>query len=412
MKLSRRSFTKGIVGAAGLTMLGPLGQLQAARNDQLNILCWEGYNSDDVLGPFRVKNPDATIRAESGTSDPDMINKLRAGEVKVWDLINVNQPWAKAQLYPEKLIKPLNKQRFLPYFEKMLPEFQGPYPLSFADNGALIGMTQRFGPFSFVVNTNKISRKYAEDQGYKLFLDSKMKGRYGVLTYDNWNIMHMCLTGDQNPFTKMDSVGLNKFRKTAKGIFGGAKLLTDDLVAMNTALINGEIDAYFTGGTYTASPARLDGATNIRGITPNTGPVGGKGGIVWIPVARLKTLRDMARVTRGLPASPFPIEEAEPPINVEEELASITLLLESHASFSYTLLQTEMYTNHYAKKHAHPTPGLQGFGDCPECIELYAKQTTAVQPISKIQYETLLKIEKDYKAAGAVLSIPNKSHGK
>jgi spermidine/putrescine transport system substrate-binding protein len=180
MKLSRRSFTKGIVGAAGLTMLGPLGQLQAARNDQLNILCWEGYNSDDVLGPFRVKNPDATIRAESGTSDPDMINKLRAGEVKVWDLINVNQPWAKAQLYPEKLIKPLNKQRFLPYFEKMLPEFQGPYPLSFADNGALIGMTQRFGPFSFVVNTNKISRKYAEDQGFKLFLDSKMKGRQTI----------------------------------------------------------------------------------------------------------------------------------------------------------------------------------------------------------------------------------------
>jgi spermidine/putrescine transport system substrate-binding protein len=37
---------------------------------------------------------------------------------------------------------------------------------------------------------------------------------------------------------------------------------------MNTALINGEIDAYFTGGTYTASPARFDGLTNIRGITP------------------------------------------------------------------------------------------------------------------------------------------------
>ena len=51
---------------------------------------------------------------------------------------------------------------------------------------------------------------------------------------------------------------------------------------MNLALINGEIDAYFTGGTYTASPARLDGTKNIRGITPNSGPMGGKGGIVWI----------------------------------------------------------------------------------------------------------------------------------
>ncbi|MGY9011230.1 MAG: ABC transporter substrate-binding protein, partial [Rhodobacterales bacterium] len=52
--------------------------------------------------------------------------------------------------------------------------------------------------------------------------------------------------------------------------------------AMNTALINGEIDAYFTGGTYTSSPARFDGATQVRAITPNSGPVDGKGGVVWV----------------------------------------------------------------------------------------------------------------------------------
>ena len=46
---------------------------------------------------------------------------------------------------------------------------------------------------------------------------------------------------------------------------------------MNLALINGEIDFYCTGGTYTASPARLDGATNIRGITPKQGPDGRQG---------------------------------------------------------------------------------------------------------------------------------------
>ena len=34
--------------------------------------------------------------------------------------------------------------------------------------------------------------------------------------------------------------------------------------------------------TYTASPARYDGATNVRGITPKSGPVDGKGGVVWI----------------------------------------------------------------------------------------------------------------------------------
>lgn len=248
----------------------------------MNILCWEGYNSDEVLGPFRAANPGATVRAESGTSDPDMINKLRAGETSVWDLINVNQPWARDQLYPEGLIKPLDKDRFMPYFEKMLPEFAAPYPLSFADDGNLIGMPQRYGPFCFVVNTDKISRGMAEDEGWNLFLDSGMKDRYGVLTYDNWNIMHMALTAGLNPFAPIEGEDAEKFRKVAEQIFAGAKLLTDDLVAMNTALINGEIDAYFTGGTYTASPARYDGATNVRGITPNSGPVDGKGGVVWI----------------------------------------------------------------------------------------------------------------------------------
>ena len=287
MKLTRRQFNKAAAATAGLAAMSPLQRALADRNDQMNILCWEGYNSDEVLGPFRDANSGATVRAESGTSDPDMINKLRAGEVNVWDLINLNQPWAKGQLYPEKLIKPLNKERFMPYFDRMLPEFSSPYPLAFADDGELIGMPQRYGPFSFVVNTDKISRDMAEDQGWKLFLDSGMSQRYGILTYDNWNIMHMCLTGDQNPFEPMDEAGLATFKGTADAIFAGAKLLTDDLVAMNTALINGEIDAYFTGGTYTASPARLDGATNIRGITPKSGPVDGKGGVVWVELTSL-----------------------------------------------------------------------------------------------------------------------------
>ncbi len=287
MTLTRRQFTGRAAAMAGLAAAGPMSPAFAARNDQMNILCWEGYNSDEVLGPFRKANPGASVRAESGTSDPDMINKLRAGEINVWDLINLNQPWARDVLYPNQLIKPLDKDRFTPYFEKMLPSFAAPYPLAYADDGNLIGMPQRYGPFSFVVNTDKISRKMAEDQGWKLFLDPAMKDRYGVLTYDNWNVMHMCLTGDMDPFKPVDEAGQAKFKGVAEQIFGGAKLLTDDLVAMNTALINGEIDAYFTGGTYTASPARYDGATNVRAITPNSGPVDGKGGVVWIELTSL-----------------------------------------------------------------------------------------------------------------------------
>jgi len=282
-KTTRRNFLQQTGLWAAAAALGTMPRMaHAARDKELNIYCWEGYNSDDVLDPFR-REFEATVRAEGLTSDPDAVNRLRAGETKVWDLINLNNPWAREMMYPEGLIKPISRERFEPMYEKMMPQFHPPYPWAMDKDGKeLLGMTQRFGPFSFVVNTDKISRGTAEDQGFKLFLDPAMKGKYGILTYDNWNIYHMCIAADIHPFKQHTKEEIAKFGEVAKQIFNGAKNLTDDLVQMNLALINGEIDAYFTGGTYTASPARLDGASNVRGITPKSGPMDGKGGIVWI----------------------------------------------------------------------------------------------------------------------------------
>jgi spermidine/putrescine transport system substrate-binding protein len=282
-KTTRRNFLQqtGLWAAAAATSSIP-NLAHAARDKELNIYCWEGYNSDDVLDPFR-REFGAKVRAEGLTSDPDAVNRLRAGETKVWDLINLNNPWAREMMYPEGLIKPIPRDRFEPMYSKMMKEFHPPYSWAMDSSGEhLLGMTQRFGPFNFVVNTDKISRSMAEDQGFKLFLDPAMKGKYGVLTYDNWNIYHMCVAADIDPFKKHSKEEIEAFGKMAKQIFNGARVLSDDLVQMNLAMINGEIDAYFTGGTYTASPARFDGKKNVRGITPKSGPMNGKGGIVWI----------------------------------------------------------------------------------------------------------------------------------
>ena len=101
---SRRNFLKTTGALAAAYSLGTFPNFaHAAREKELNIYCWEGYNSDDVLDPFR-KEFEATVRAEGLTSDPDAVNRLRAGETKVWDLINVNNPWAREMMWPEGLI--------------------------------------------------------------------------------------------------------------------------------------------------------------------------------------------------------------------------------------------------------------------------------------------------------------------
>ncbi|MCS6771658.1 MAG: PotD/PotF family extracellular solute-binding protein [Kiritimatiellae bacterium] len=293
--LSRRSFLKTAAVATAAVAAGPFSTLRsfaASREDELNILCWEGYNTENVLGPFRKAFKGVTVKAESGTDDPSMINKLRAGETKIWDLINVNQCWARDMLWPEKLIKPLNRARFEPYIEKMMKWFYSPEtginPFALSPDGKeLLGMMQRFGPFSFVINTNKISATTAEDQGFPMFLDPALKGRYGILAYDNWNVMHLCITAGLNPFTQLNADQLAKFEETAEKVFEGAKMISSDLVQLNQALINGEIDLYFTGGTYTSSPARHEGRLEVLGISPKSGPIDGKGALQWFEITSL-----------------------------------------------------------------------------------------------------------------------------
>ncbi len=293
--MDRRMFLRSSGAAVAAVAAGsilPSRVFAGDRSDEMNILCWEGYNTENVLGPFRKKNKGVKVKAESSTDDPSMINKLRAGELKVWDLINLNQCWARDVLWREKLIKPLDKTRFMPYLEKMMKWFYNPQtginPFALSPDGKeLLGMMQRFGPFSFVVNTNKVSKATAEDQGFPMFLDPALKGKYGILAYDNWNVMHLCITAGINPFTKLTDAQFATYKKTCETIFAGAKMITGDLVQMNQALVNGEIDLYFTGGTYTSSPARHEGRLEILGVSPKKGPVDGKGALQWFEVTSL-----------------------------------------------------------------------------------------------------------------------------
>jgi len=287
-RLSRRGFMqRSAMWAAAFSAGAVPGVAQAAREKELNILCWEGYNSAQVLDPFREKTG-ATVKAESLTNDPTMINRLRAGEINVWDLINVNNPWARKVMLPEKLITPLDKARFEPFFDKMMPAFKPPYKWAMDETGTeLIGMAQRFGPYSFVVNTDKVSRATAEDQGWDLWNDAGNAGKYGILESDDWNVFCLCAISGFDPFKTHSDEEVAKFTDTAKRVFKGAKAV-GDIATMNQALVSGEIDFHLTGGTYSASPARADGYKNIRGITPKKGPfAGGKGGIAWIEITSL-----------------------------------------------------------------------------------------------------------------------------
>ncbi|MFV0297885.1 MAG: PotD/PotF family extracellular solute-binding protein [Hyphomicrobiaceae bacterium] len=282
---TRREFLQRC-GASVLATASGAGMAcaSAGRHRELNILCWEGYNNPVVTRPFMAEFQ-AKLVAEELNADPIAVTRLRAGETRKWDLINLKNPWARTILFPESLIRPLPKDRFMPMFDSMLSRFKGPYHWAMdRSRSELLGMVQRFGPFSFTVNTDRISRKTAEDEGWNLFLDRALKGRIAILGYLTWNVAHLSLLAGLNPYVAHTPEELVKFENTTRQLVQGTALYSESMDEISKAMVDGTIDACFTGGTYSVARARYDGHRNIRGITPSRGPVDGKGAIMWAEI--------------------------------------------------------------------------------------------------------------------------------
>jgi spermidine/putrescine transport system substrate-binding protein len=269
------SASAGIAAAA-------LGGPARAQDRVLNQLVWDGY-ADPRMADLWKKDTGGILKPEIHISDPQSVNRLRAGETKNFDFLNVNDPWARNYLWPEKLIVEVPRERFEPLYAQMFPKFKPPFKRAYSkDEQHLLGVVQRFETFDFVINTDKISNATAEKEGWSLFSNPDFNQRFGILAYDDWNVMDICLGAGVHPFKEKTDADVAKFKETAELWVKNAKLITTDFVQLNLAMLNGEIDMYFTGGTYSIAGARLEGNNNFFAVTPLSGPADGKGSINWI----------------------------------------------------------------------------------------------------------------------------------
>ena len=251
----------------------------------IQLLCWEGYDSPRILEPFERRRS-TRVLARTLLSDAGTASDLLAGRATC-DVLNINNAWVRDSLHPAGLVRRLDPERFEPHFERMSAQFDRLYRWARDAEGALIGICQRFGPFNLVVNTNRIDRASAEDQGFELANDRNPRP-YGILLYEDFNLFHVCIGAGLDPFSPLGEDGRTRFDATARRWFRGATVVTDDHFELNRALVDGTIDFYVSGGIYTASPARLAGHHEVRAVTPRSGPIldrgRDRGGIVFTEI--------------------------------------------------------------------------------------------------------------------------------
>lgn len=297
-RIGRRALLRGLGGLGGIAALQRTMPALAAgemvggeeirtvdadeKGAVLNIFAYEGYDSPNVLDPF-AKKYGAQVKFQLVSGDADAFNKIRSGQANVFDLVNLNNPWANI-FYDAGYLRPLDPATFKPYYDAMIPRFRWPYKWAHsAHDGNLLGMVQRFGPMSFVVNTKKISKATARSEGANIALEASMKGRYGVLDFPYETIYMFCVMAGVNPYVQKTPEQIERCAEVTRQTISNAKLVGSP-ATLNNALLNGEIDMYVAGGTFTVSSLRRDGFPEFLSVSPEKGPISGRGGTAYVEI--------------------------------------------------------------------------------------------------------------------------------
>jgi spermidine/putrescine transport system substrate-binding protein len=262
----------------------------------LNILCWAGYEAPRFVKEFEER---WNCRVHGETFDSDVVASERIASEPHWDLININNPYIRDNLYPAGAVSSLDDLGFKEQGERSLPCLDRFLHCTRSrDDSSLIGVAQRFGPFNLVIDSNQVSASTARDEGFAMADDPQNNQKFGILLYPEFNVMHAAIACGIDPFHEISSREETCVVERLHRWNASARLCTSNHHELNQALVDGHIRFYVSGGVYTAGVARKAGHLNIMSVTPDHGPIDGKGGIAFVEVTSIcanSTNTDMSR---------------------------------------------------------------------------------------------------------------------
>ena len=246
----------------------------------MHIYNWEGYNQKKFLKDLPLK-----VISNNFISDYTIANEIKKKYIKC-DIININNAYIRDYLWKFNLIEELNYEKYSSIYSTYLKNFLHLSKWTKShDKKKIIGVGQRFGNLNYVINSNSIEPRTAEIEGYNLINNKGAK--FGILLFEDFNIMQISLSCGINPFKSIDQKKILRFKKNCHLWFDKATFISDNYFLLNKLLNKKKIDFYLTGGTFTCSVARKEGYKNIISIVPKNKINSLKQGIIFTEVTSI-----------------------------------------------------------------------------------------------------------------------------
>jgi len=271
----RRNILKG-AAAAFAAGAAPISMREAFAAEEMNYMCWEGYNDPAIIGPFEEANS-VSMNFDLIADSPGGFAKLAAGGHRQFDVVSTDSPWVQ-RMGPAGLCEFIDQDEFADVYAKFYPQFQPPFePLQF--DGKTTGLPTRWGWVGPCVNTE--FNDPDEWRSWDAAFDSKNKNKIGIMDWGDWPIMPMVLHAGINPYEELGKPELDEVRKVLRALFANSRALFSDLSLSQKALLDGSVSTLVGTGTYSTSGLRHAGFDHIVCVVPEAVD-GFKKGIIWV----------------------------------------------------------------------------------------------------------------------------------
>ncbi|WP_135305093.1 ABC transporter substrate-binding protein [Haloarcula amylovorans] len=258
-------------GNGGGTQGGTAGSSGGGDSSTLNVLTWEGYGAESILGDFEDKH-DATVNIKLVSSDPEAFNILKSGGVDKFDLITLNNTWAQrhARAGTIESLKPDD----YPEMDSFMEHFKWPFS-AFARNDEMYALPTRWGWDTMTVNSEKVAEDHYSS--YEVLWtggpDQQYKNKIGIMDWPTWNIPKIAMTLGYPPFEQTEEQ-LADIKEKLIQTFSNMKAVYSGTSALRQALLQEDI-VMAPVGNFAMSDLRAAGNEWVEVTIPE------EGGMQW-----------------------------------------------------------------------------------------------------------------------------------
>ncbi|MDH3694406.1 MAG: spermidine/putrescine ABC transporter substrate-binding protein [Gammaproteobacteria bacterium] len=277
-QVSRRHFLSGMAGLAATTTLWPT---VARAEDELNILVWCDHADPKLIDPFEKKhNVRVNVKTYEGTGTAlSIIEQSQPGD---WDVFVIDAPDVP-QVAKQGILAELNKSDY-PWDDIFEQIRNAPYN---SVDGKLYAVPEKFGYYGVAYNDSKVEA--SDMSSADAMWNEKYSGRMAVYDYYFPIIQMIAISQGMKPsdvtIDNLDQVIRPKLLEMKPLVS-----LVGDIVGVQNALVNGDVDMIIGGAEYTVSVLTTENPDLQWTISDN-------GGLIWtqgLAIFEDSTKKDLA----------------------------------------------------------------------------------------------------------------------